>query len=646
MKKLVAVFLLAVLIPSLILAWLAVRSLRDQEIVVERQSALLHQATTESIAGDVNVFMDDIRVYFRNLVDELVAERGTDYVSSNFDALVCSRWAQAEVCAVVSDEGILVSPERASNEPRIQAFNDLNADFLSNLAAEEVYQAAPQIANTIAIDVEKAADVKKEEKVSTAAWGRVMVRKPDAVEGAKEKVSIDNSKLRSSVPEKRQAYQNRDVQPADQKARSIVPLSQAEIIEVNEEDLELNANPWSNLVTQKGEFRELMGEDEEGVFSRFLQNRLHVLLWYRPRELSGRVFCAQLDLATLKEELGRIIVESHAGRSKEICVALIDETGNVVSRSIPDFMTNWRNPFVASEIGEILPHWEVAAYLVNPESLNRIASSFRFTLGLMVFVLIAAIGFGSLLIFLDLARQTKLARQKTDFVSNVSHELKTPLTSIRMFSDLLGENSIASGEKRLEYAGIISSEAARLTRLINNLLDFSRLERGDKKIEHERLDLTSLVKETMDHYRDHLRSKGVTLAFDPGQGAGIEIKGDRDALSQVLLNLVSNAEKYGGDAKEIKVEIVPVDGKAEVRVMDRGEGVARKHQERIFKKFYRIDDSLSSGIQGSGLGLALARQIARAHGGDVVYRNRKGGGSCFVIVIPVAGAAAKRNGTW
>jgi len=115
------------------------------------------------------------------------------------------------------------------------------------------------------------------------------------------------------------------------------------------------------------------------------------------------------------------------------------------------------------------------------------------------------------------------------------------------------------------------------------------------------------------------------------------VDGDRDALAQVLLNLVSNAEKYGGEAKEISVEIGPVEGKAEVRVMDRGPGVGRKNQERIFKKFYRADDSLASGIQGSGLGLSLARQIARSHRGDVVYRSREGGGSCFVLVVPLAG---------
>jgi signal transduction histidine kinase len=218
----------------------------------------------------------------------------------------------------------------------------------------------------------------------------------------------------------------------------------------------------------------------------------------------------------------------------------------------------------------------------------------------------------------------------------VSHELKTPLTSIRMFSELLAEGRVSEPEKRRSYLQIITAETSRLTRLINNVLDFSRMERGEKKYQMRPFDIAGLARETVDTYRPHLESFGFKIEAKLPE-VEIMVNGDRDALSQVLVNLLSNAEKYSNSAKSITVELekTGADSQIEMRILDRGPGVPRGCEERIFEQFYRAHDSLSSGIQGSGLGLTLARQIARAHGGDVVYRSREGGGSCFILSLPM-----------
>jgi len=250
---------------------------------------------------------------------------------------------------------------------------------------------------------------------------------------------------------------------------------------------------------------------------------------------------------------------------------------------------------------------------------------------------VLAIGVGSWLIVSDLNRQLTLARQKTDFVSNVSHELKTPLTSIRMFAELLAEDRVADRGKQRSYLNIITSEAARLTRLINNVLDFSRMERGEKKYSLRDCDLAGVVREVAETYRPHLENNG--FKFECALPASpISVRGDADALAQVVVNLLSNAEKYSDSRKEICVEVALRDGPlpcAETKVLDRGLGVPGGSAEKIFEQFYRAHDSLSSGIQGSGLGLTLARQIARAHGGDVIYEPREGGGSCFCLRLPL-----------
>jgi signal transduction histidine kinase len=230
-----------------------------------------------------------------------------------------------------------------------------------------------------------------------------------------------------------------------------------------------------------------------------------------------------------------------------------------------------------------------------------------------------------------------LARQKTDFVSNVSHELKTPLTSIRMFAELLAEGRVSDPAKQRSYLSIITAETARLTRLINNVLDFARMDQGEKTYNFSKCDLARLARDTAETYRPHLEQAGFTLTCRaPDQS--LLVRGDADALAQVIVNLLSNAEKYSNGQKEITVEVSRREGTnscAEVRILDRGPGVPLGAEEKIFEKFHRACDSLSSGVQGSGLGLTLARQIARAHGGDVLYEPRDGGGSCFALRVPL-----------
>jgi signal transduction histidine kinase len=375
-----------------------------------------------------------------------------------------------------------------------------------------------------------------------------------------------------------------------------------------------------------------VGDSMEGTLARFLQDQLKVLFWYRSLTDTQLVFGAQVQLPRLVEGM-KELVRLDATLQKEFAVALLDDEARPRARSKSDFTANWKRPFVSAEIGEWLPHWEVAVYLLDPGKLTQSARTLKWTLGLLIAVMVGAIAVGSWLIVADLKRQLALARQKTDFVSNVSHELKTPLTSIRMFSELLSEGRVQDGDRQQQFLKIITAETARLTRLINNVLDFARMERGEKKYNFTQFDLRNLIDQVCGTYRPHLEANGFAFQCQNSDHP-LPVNGDRDALAQVLVNLVSNAEKYSGDSrKEIAVEAH--DGEAvEVRVLDRGLGVPKGCEQRIFEQFFRAHDSLASGIQGSGLGLTLARQIAAAHGGEIRYEPRDGGGSCFLMRLP------------
>jgi signal transduction histidine kinase len=403
----------------------------------------------------------------------------------------------------------------------------------------------------------------------------------------------------------------------------------------------------SNTVPEESDFRRVIGTETSGEVARFLEDKMRLLVWLHPSADAPIVFGAQLDqdklVDTLKAsfkiaELTQSSFDSFSRTSGAgFCAAILDDTGHPVALSRPGFSADWKHPFVATEIGEVLPHWEAALYLVDPQQFSRTARTLQWAFFAIVIFLIAAIVAGGSFIGRDVRREMLLAQQKTDFVSNVSHELKTPLTSIRMFADLLAEKRVPDEERQATYLRIIAAEASRLTRLINNVLDFARLEKGAPHGEHAACDLVEAARDVADTCGPHLEAAGVSFQCEI-EAETLPIRGDRDALAQIILNLISNAEKYGGNDILVRVrrQDIATGALGCVDVLDRGAGIPARQVKTIFEPFHRLDDSLSSGIPGSGLGLTLARKMARVHGGDVTYSARAGGGSCFTLAVPLA----------
>lgn len=635
MRKVAILFVLAVLVPSVVLALLAGRTLSDQQFVLERQQTLLYQTVTDSFAKEINDFLAEQQRQFNELVEHLLTNAEPRATAAQFDDRLRAAWPLAEVGFAVTLNGTLLCPSPAAR-PETRLFCLDNGGFLANKESVEVYWNDYSTKNYL------------QNAQKNTFQQQAEIQQPANFDPTNSLSALNFSNLK---------VQSRKVNPAQQVAQTFAP---------NE-----TAGPEQNVskvFSTEAEFRQLIGEATDGMLARFLQNKLRLMFWHRLERDPQLVFGAQLDLNRVAAQLRNIIEANpeqtefasrygikgvssevslaRSGADGEINVALLDDNARPVAVSNPDSQSNWKRPFVATEIGEALPHWEVAAYLMNPDAIKKAALTARLTLGLLIALLLIAMVVGSFLIVNDLNRQVTLARQKTDFVSNVSHELKTPLTSIRMFAELLAEDRVTERDKQKSYLNIITSEAARLTRLINNVLDFSRLERGEKKYNLGELDLATLVNETVATYRPHLESNGFHLEYKL-PATPVAVRGDRDALAQIIVNLISNAEKYSNGSKEVVVEVSSrseVAGHIEVRVLDRGPGVPRGLEEKIFEQFYRVPDSLSSGIQGSGLGLTLARQIARAHGGDVIYSAREGGGSCFALRLPLTPSLSPSNG--
>lgn len=241
---------------------------------------------------------------------------------------------------------------------------------------------------------------------------------------------------------------------------------------------------------------------------------------------------------------------------------------------------------------------------------------------------------GLVLTYRSVSKEMALAHLKSDFVSNVSHELRTPLALIRLYAETLELGRITTQEKKEEYYRIIRKESERLTSLINNILDFSRIEAGRKEYDFRETDIAELVRNTLDAYRYQIEQQG--FAFEQQIDSSIPaVRVDREAIARALVNLVNNALKYSANEKFIGVKLYRADDKLKLEVVDRGIGITRREQSKIFEKFYRTGDPLVHNTKGSGLGLSLVRHITKAHGGEVEVESTPGKGSKFVLSLPL-----------
>jgi signal transduction histidine kinase len=292
-------------------------------------------------------------------------------------------------------------------------------------------------------------------------------------------------------------------------------------------------------------------------------------------------------------------------------------------------------------LGEVLPHLSLALVnpLSEPDPLDEVIRARSKRHVVLTSALALALGLGLLATIRGAARARELAQLKSDFVSTVSHELKTPLTSIRMFAEML-EQGVAQGDpaKLHRYQSVIIQESERLGLLIANLLDYAQIERGTRRYASSREPLSSLAKHAVSTFETLRAPEGqacnrIDVAVSDDAMAA-EVLVDRDVVVQAVLNLLANATKYGGPDRAIEVSTGADNAAGWIAVRDHGPGIPAHEQARIFREFYRAPEAYRSGVEGTGLGLALVKRHVEALGGTVEVASELGRGATFTIRLP------------
>ncbi|MBP1766886.1 MAG: hypothetical protein H6P98_1001 [Candidatus Aminicenantes bacterium] len=629
-------FVLAVVIPCLVLGVIAIRSINREKAFIELRLERTLDAELVHMVSLVNADLDRIK-------EELASSLTGDESASPRDALAAwkARTPLVGVPFLLSPDLEIVWPSltgQLSEEER--AFLNGNGEFVTGRAVVPIYQ---NIAVLYKDEITRTKeDLKKktlgeaaapEPAVESPRLGLERTRPPAAQE---EKSVLREPKSRvEEVEAQQKALSDFEMSPelrkvvydqAREKGQQAAPrtVSPGDALSPKKE-----APPQASIfISESRRFTEITEGRGDGLIPRFIQDKLTLLFW--KRDSSGGFTGCVLDGEAFRGRLVGLLPEIF---TPVRILTILDENGRPLITPDDNKGRDWRRPLAAREISERLPRWEIAAYLSSPDAVASRANLTTLILWILVLFLLVAMATGGTTILNTLRSEMLLARQKTTFVANVSHELKTPLTSIRMFAEMLKERRQPDPEKQEKYLNLMVSETERLTRLINNVLDFARMERGERKYEKRGLDVALLSEGLVEGQRVRLEHNGFEVTFQNDLGEAF-IEGDEEALKQALLNLLSNAEKYGGEARRVDVDITGTADSVLINVKDRGIGVPPGAAKKIFEEFYRADDSPTAKVRGSGLGLPIALRIVRDHGGDIHYFPRDGGGSVFQIRLP------------
>ena len=335
-----------------------------------------------------------------------------------------------------------------------------------------------------------------------------------------------------------------------------------------------------------------------------------------------------LDAEAFAQYIAQVAQTEQASR---VVWVLRSQGGDTLAAS--DVAPPARSLTVTASLGDF-PPWTLQ---LSPQSMG-LAENFltsRRAVYFYAFLLLAGILLGGLVLTIrSVSRELELARMQSDFVSTVSHEFKSPLTSIRQLAEMLQADMVPSEDRRRRYYDVLVEQSERLSMLIDNVLDFARMEEGRREMSRAAVDVKSLVEDIVTEAQHRVLHQGFTVRTELEDSLPSAFL-DADAIRQALNNLIDNGVKYSGSSREVVVRSFRENAHIVIAVRDFGIGLAAEEADKVFDRFYRGGGELTRSVKGTGLGLTLVKQIVAAHGGDVEVHSEPGRGSTFSMRLPL-----------
>jgi len=289
---------------------------------------------------------------------------------------------------------------------------------------------------------------------------------------------------------------------------------------------------------------------------------------------------------------------------------------------------------VRADFAANFPDWSLEFTQPPPRLMDALLISRQGPYFYMFLLIAGILIFGLVLTIRAVSHELELARMKSDFVSTISHEFKSPLTSIRQIAEMLHSGRVPSEERRRQYYDVLLEQSERLSLLTENVLNLARIEEGRKGFELQGTDPAALLQDVVTSMQDRVRHEGFSIELEIKKGLPM-IMLDRDAVTQAITNLIDNAVKYSGGSRRVLVTASDEGASLQIAVKDLGIGIREEDLDKVFERFFRGGDELTRTVRGSGLGLALVREIVEAHHGNVRAESEPGKGSTFFIRLPL-----------
>ena len=381
------------------------------------------------------------------------------------------------------------------------------------------------------------------------------------------------------------------------------------------------------MVLKESGFRSPEAESECRVYMNLEQQAIHFSVF--PRSVNGQ-WGIIYNLPQFLNQLTQTIIPVEK-QKLDFHWQIFKEGRELLSQSPGNSSEGIK---IVSAFPSYMPSWSLVLYKESPGIMTTFFSASQ---GIFIYIfLLIVIGLvlGLFFTMQIINKELLLSKMKSDFISTVSHEFKSPLTSIRQMSEMLFNDRIKTESRRKEYYGVMLEQSERLSHLIDNILDFSKIEEGEKAFRFEKTDLTELINRVKSVFQNSIANEGFSV-FSSVPETLPELEIDKEAIQQVLYNLLDNAYKYSGNSKNIEIIAESGGDSVKISVKDFGIGIQREDQHKIFDRFFRGGNELTRSVKGSGIGLTIVKKIIEAHRGTISLDSTPGKGSTFQVTLPV-----------